>query len=229
MSAGATSNGCQGCSAGPSGPQLRRPSGSSAGSLKLASAKSAGPVQALLFRRRVKFLFPIPPSCQTRLPHCLQIVCIKKTWHHHGWRPAMATHIGNANNTQAAVVIIGAGISGLSASIDLLKRNNCSNFIILEENGGAGGTWRDNTYPGCCCDGGLCRFSRTAMGAGHTPGQPSDSQVSSLQLFVRTQCRLDARICRSRGDSSQRPPRGRNCRWHTNLGLAIHYWRGAKV
>ena len=27
-----------------------------------------------------------------------------------------------------------------------------SNFIILEKSCGVGGTWRDNRYPGCCCD-----------------------------------------------------------------------------
>jgi|ERR1700722_1009174 hypothetical protein len=61
--------------------------------------------------------------------------------------------VGNQTHTEAAVVIIGAGISGLCTAIDLLKRNNCKNFIILEKSGGLGGTWRDNKYPGCCCDG----------------------------------------------------------------------------
>lgn len=26
-------------------------------------------------------------------------------------------------------------------------------FIILEKSTGFGGTWKDNAYPGCCCDG----------------------------------------------------------------------------
>jgi len=60
--------------------------------------------------------------------------------------------VGNKDHTEAAVVIIGAGISGLCTAIDLIKRNNCKNFIILEKSGGLGGTWRDNKYPGCCCD-----------------------------------------------------------------------------
>ena len=66
-------------------------------------------------------------------------------------RPDMP--VGNKDHTQAAVVIIGAGISGMCMAIDLIKRNNCKNFIILEKSGGLGGTWRDNKYPGCCCDG----------------------------------------------------------------------------
>lgn len=61
--------------------------------------------------------------------------------------------VGNKDHTEAAVVIIGGGISGMCTAIDLIKRNNCKNIIILEKSGGLGGTWRDNKYPGCCCDG----------------------------------------------------------------------------
>ncbi|KAK5108774.1 hypothetical protein LTR62_007834 [Meristemomyces frigidus] len=60
--------------------------------------------------------------------------------------------IGNKNHANAAVVVIGAGISGMCTAIDLIKRNNCRNFIILEKSAGVGGTWNDNKYPGCCCD-----------------------------------------------------------------------------
>lgn len=37
-------------------------------------------------------------------------------------------------------------------AIDLIKRNQCHNFIIVEKSSGVGGTWNDNKYPGCCCD-----------------------------------------------------------------------------
>ena len=37
-------------------------------------------------------------------------------------------------------------------AISLLK-NNIRNFVILEKSAGLGGTWKDNKYPGCCCDG----------------------------------------------------------------------------
>ncbi|KAL4804476.1 hypothetical protein BDV18DRAFT_143233 [Aspergillus unguis] len=59
---------------------------------------------------------------------------------------------GNKDYTNAAVVIIGAGISGMCMAIDLIKRNKCHNFVILEKSSGVGGTWHDNKYPGCCCD-----------------------------------------------------------------------------
>lgn len=49
--------------------------------------------------------------------------------------------VGNKDHANAAVVIIGAGISGMCTAIDLIKRNNCRNFIILEKSAGVGGTW----------------------------------------------------------------------------------------
>jgi cation diffusion facilitator CzcD-associated flavoprotein CzcO len=49
------------------------------------------------------------------------------------------------------VLIVGAGISGIGAGIELLKRGNRS-FALLEAGGEPGGTWRDNTYPGVAVD-----------------------------------------------------------------------------
>ncbi|MEC7735433.1 MAG: NAD(P)/FAD-dependent oxidoreductase [Pseudomonadota bacterium] len=49
------------------------------------------------------------------------------------------------------VIILGAGISGLGMAHNLLKEKK-SSFAILERNEGVGGTWRENTYPGLCCD-----------------------------------------------------------------------------
>ncbi|KAJ5457028.1 hypothetical protein N7530_012302 [Penicillium desertorum] len=66
-------------------------------------------------------------------------------------RVQLQVPVGNRDYTNAAVVIIGAGISGLCVAIDLLKKDY-RNFVILEQGGGIGGTWRDNKYPGCCCD-----------------------------------------------------------------------------
>lgn len=48
-------------------------------------------------------------------------------------------------------VIVGAGISGIGAGIELLRRGNAS-FILLEAASVLGGTWRDNTYPGVAVD-----------------------------------------------------------------------------
>ena len=47
-------------------------------------------------------------------------------------------------------VIIGTGFSGLGMAIELQKQG--VDFVILEKADDIGGTWRDNSYPGCACD-----------------------------------------------------------------------------
>src|SRR6201984_53553 len=47
-------------------------------------------------------------------------------------------------------VIIGTGFAGLGMAIALQKQG--VDFVILEKADDIGGTWRDNSYPGCACD-----------------------------------------------------------------------------
>ena len=49
------------------------------------------------------------------------------------------------------IAIIGTGFSGLGMAIRL-KQSGIQDFVILERSDGIGGTWHDNTYPGCACD-----------------------------------------------------------------------------
>jgi cation diffusion facilitator CzcD-associated flavoprotein CzcO len=49
------------------------------------------------------------------------------------------------------VGIIGAGFSGLGMAIRL-KQEAIHDFVVLERADDLGGTWRDNSYPGCACD-----------------------------------------------------------------------------
>jgi cation diffusion facilitator CzcD-associated flavoprotein CzcO len=51
----------------------------------------------------------------------------------------------------AQVVIVGAGFAGLGAAIRL-KQQGYADFVVLERASALGGTWRDNSYPGCACD-----------------------------------------------------------------------------
>jgi cation diffusion facilitator CzcD-associated flavoprotein CzcO len=37
-------------------------------------------------------------------------------------------------------------------AIDLIKRNQCHNFIIIKKSSSGGRTWHDNKYRGCCRD-----------------------------------------------------------------------------
>jgi cation diffusion facilitator CzcD-associated flavoprotein CzcO len=49
------------------------------------------------------------------------------------------------------VAIVGAGLSGLGMAIQLTLAG-LTDFTIIEQSDGVGGTWRDNTYPGSGCD-----------------------------------------------------------------------------
>jgi cation diffusion facilitator CzcD-associated flavoprotein CzcO len=49
------------------------------------------------------------------------------------------------------VLVIGAGFAGLGAAIKL-RDAAFHDFAVLEKAERPGGTWRDNTYPGCGCD-----------------------------------------------------------------------------
>jgi cation diffusion facilitator CzcD-associated flavoprotein CzcO len=53
--------------------------------------------------------------------------------------------------THHRIVIVGAGFSGLGMAIRLRQEGELD-FVLLERAGDIGGTWRDNTYPGCRCD-----------------------------------------------------------------------------
>ena len=52
---------------------------------------------------------------------------------------------------EVTFLIIGAGFAGLGAAIRL-RQEGYSDLIVLERADDVGGTWRDNTYPGCRCD-----------------------------------------------------------------------------
>jgi cation diffusion facilitator CzcD-associated flavoprotein CzcO len=53
--------------------------------------------------------------------------------------------------TDNQVVIAGAGFAGIGMAIRL-KQSGIHDFVVLEKDADLGGTWRDNTYPGCACD-----------------------------------------------------------------------------
>jgi cation diffusion facilitator CzcD-associated flavoprotein CzcO len=47
--------------------------------------------------------------------------------------------------------VVGAGFGGLGAAIRL-GQEDIDDFLVFERAGDIGGTWRDNSYPGCACD-----------------------------------------------------------------------------
>ncbi|GAA0654330.1 NAD(P)/FAD-dependent oxidoreductase [Streptomyces thermocarboxydovorans] len=49
------------------------------------------------------------------------------------------------------VAVVGSGFGGLGAAVRL-RREGITDFVVLERASSVGGTWRDNSYPGCACD-----------------------------------------------------------------------------
>jgi cation diffusion facilitator CzcD-associated flavoprotein CzcO len=52
---------------------------------------------------------------------------------------------------ETEILVVGSGFGGLGTAIRL-KQEGIHDFVVLERAGDVGGTWRDNTYPGCACD-----------------------------------------------------------------------------
>lgn len=63
----------------------------------------------------------------------------------------MATSKALTGNSSYDVIVVGSGFSGINMGISL-KKAGLNNFVVLERADAVGGTWRDNTYPGCACD-----------------------------------------------------------------------------
>ncbi|MFG2870777.1 flavin-containing monooxygenase [Streptomyces sp. NPDC048338] len=55
------------------------------------------------------------------------------------------------NHGHVRVAVIGSGFGGLGAAVRL-RREGITDFVVLERADSVGGTWRDNSYPGCACD-----------------------------------------------------------------------------
>ncbi|WP_240123319.1 NAD(P)/FAD-dependent oxidoreductase [Streptomyces sp. MUM 136J] len=56
-----------------------------------------------------------------------------------------------AEHEHVRVAVVGSGFGGLGAAVRL-RREGITDFAVLERAGSVGGTWRDNSYPGCACD-----------------------------------------------------------------------------
>ena len=53
--------------------------------------------------------------------------------------------------SHSRIAIVGAGFAGLGAAIRL-RQEGIEDFVVFEKNSDVGGTWWDNSYPGCQCD-----------------------------------------------------------------------------
>ena len=83
------------------------------------------------------------------------------------------------------VVIVGAGFAGIGMAIQL-DAAGFSRFILLERGERVGGTWRDNSYPGCACDvpAHLYSFSFEANPKWSLPYAPQNEILDYLEHCV---------------------------------------------
>jgi len=79
------------------------------------------------------------------------------------------------------VLIVGAGISGLDAAVQLQQQCPGKRFVLLEAQDGHGGTWRTHRYPGIRSDSDLFTF-----GYGFKPwmGKPIATAAEILQYLA---------------------------------------------
>ena len=50
-----------------------------------------------------------------------------------------------------SVLVVGTGFAGLAAAVRLREQGRLD-VVVIERGSDVGGTWRDNSYPGCACD-----------------------------------------------------------------------------
>jgi cation diffusion facilitator CzcD-associated flavoprotein CzcO len=79
------------------------------------------------------------------------------------------------------VVIVGAGFAGIGAAIELKRRG--VDLVVLERSTDVGGTWRENTYPGCRCDVPASLYSLSAVP--DTRWSASYPPQSEIQDYIR--------------------------------------------
>jgi cation diffusion facilitator CzcD-associated flavoprotein CzcO len=105
------------------------------------------------------------------------------------------------------VCIVGSGVSGIGMAVNLLREGKRS-FVILEKAESVGGTWRDNTYPGCACDvsSQLYSFSFApkpdwARMYAAQPEIRAYLEACVEKFGIRPFCRFGAEVARARYDS----------------------------
>ena len=113
------------------------------------------------------------------------------------------------------VAIVGSGFAGLGAAVRLAEAGR-DDFVILEKGESLGGTWRDNTYPGCACDvqSHLYSFS-FALNPEWTRTYARQPEIRAYLEDIADRYGLRARI---RFGSAVTAARWTGRRWHLMLG-----------
>ncbi|KRA26026.1 hypothetical protein ASD65_10530 [Microbacterium sp. Root61] len=124
-------------------------------------------------------------------------------------------HVDDPGRRAVSAVVIGAGLSGIIAGHRL--RQAGVDFTILEKNNEVGGTWWENTYPGCRLDTAnyaySFSFAQKPDWPSHFSEQPHirDYLIDvSRDVRIRDRIRFDTEVVDARWDE-------RACRWTVTL------------
>ena len=142
-----------------------------------------------------------PPRCEflargegSHVRPPLPSVSARAWTHRHIFATVGPVNAPFSQGSELDALIVGAGFAGLGMGHALLQAGR-SNFLILERAGGPGGTWRDNTYPGCSCDvpSHLYSFSFARNPDWSRAYSPQGEILAYLQRFAR-ESGLEAKI-----------------------------------
>lgn len=106
------------------------------------------------------------------------------------WQPQL---LNTVQVIDTEVLVVGAGLAGLGAALHLAARGRTVH--VLERSTGPGGTWRENTYPGCECDihPALYSYSFTRL-PGWSSGRAGQHDILDHTRHLADQVRRTARL-----------------------------------
>lgn len=118
-----------------------------------------------------------------------------------GWESDPADHVVK----DFSVIVIGAGLAGINAAIQL-KASNIP-YVLLDKNDGVGGTWYQNTYPGARVDWPSVLYSHSygvdfAFRYAFAPQKHNEEYLNWCvdQNGIRKDIRLKTRVVRMQWD-----------------------------
>lgn len=80
------------------------------------------------------------------------------------------------------ILVVGAGFGGIAMADRLLREGRGGDILVVEAGDEVGGTWRDNTYPGCACDVPTSLYSLS--GHAHPDWSHSFGRQGEIQAYL---------------------------------------------